>query len=84
MPTTTEQATEIVRNVTQRLDKARSDGVELKVSGHKLDDGWLYIAVEPTVANVRASEYANFMSKIERELRALGHDNVLLVPALED
>ncbi len=51
---------------------------------HKLDDEWLYIVVVPSKPGVRASEYANFMSKVERELRAAGDDNVLLVPALQD
>lgn len=54
------------------------------MTGQKLDDDWLYIAVEPSRPGVRASEHANFMSKVERELRAAGDDNVLLVPALED
>jgi len=40
--------------------------------------------VVPSNPGVLASEYANFMSKIERELRAAGDDHVLLVPALED
>jgi hypothetical protein len=38
----------------------------------------------PSKPGVRASEYANYMSKVERELRAAGDENVLLVPALED
>lgn len=54
------------------------------VTGSKLDEDWLYIVVVPSRPGVRASEYANYMSKIERELRAAGDDHVLLVPALED
>lgn len=53
-------------------------------AAQQLDDAWLYIAVVPSKPCVRASEYANFMSRIERELRTQGEDNVLLVPALED
>jgi hypothetical protein len=56
----------------------------LKVISEKFDDDWLYIVVVPFKSGVRASEYANFMSKIERELRAQGDDQVLLVPALAD
>lgn len=84
MPTTQQQATDIVNEVRQRLAGAEQQGVFLKVTGHKLDDDWLYIVVVPSRQGVRAAEYANFMSKVERELRAAGNDNVLLVPALDD
>ena len=70
--------------VKKRLAEAEKEGIYLKVSGDKLDGDWLYIVVVPSKAGVRASEYANYMSKVERELRAAGDDNVLLVPALED
>ena len=83
MPTT-QQETAIVEKVKKRLAEAERDGIYLKVTGHKLEDDWLYIVVVPSRPGVRASEHANFMSKVERELRAAGDDNVLLVPALED
>lgn len=84
MPTTQQQVTDIVNEVRQRLLDAERQGVYLKVTGQKLDDDWLYIVVVPSKPGVRASEYANYMSKVERELRAAGNDNVLLVPALDD
>ena len=84
MPSTQQQVTDIVDEVRQRLADAERQGVFLKVTGQKLDDGWLYIVVVPSKPGVRASEYANYMSKVERELRAAGSDNVLLVPALDD
>jgi hypothetical protein len=84
MPTTQQQATDIVNEVRQRLVDAEREGVYLKVTDEKLDDDWLYIVVVPSRAGVRASDYANYMSKVERELRAAGNDNVLLVPALDD
>jgi hypothetical protein len=85
MPTTQQQATDIVNKVIKRLaDAERQDRIYLKVTGYKLDEDWLYIVVVPSRPGVRASEYANYMSKVERELRAAGDDNVLLVPALED
>ena len=83
MPTTT-QVTDIVQKVRDRLGDGEKEGVHLKVVNEKLDDDWLYIVVVPSKPGVRASEYANFMSKIERELRAAGDDHVLLVPALDD
>ncbi len=84
MPTTQEEATDILKRVENRLTEAEADGIYLRVTSHKLDDGWLYIVVVPSRGGVRASEYANFMSKVERELHAAGEDNVVLVPALED
>lgn len=84
MPTTQQQATDIVNKVKRRLAEAEQEGVYLTVTGEKLDGDWLYIVVVPSRSGVRASEYANYMSRIERELRAAGDDNVLLVPALED
>lgn len=83
MPTT-QQVTDIVEKVRKRLHEGEREGIHLKVVSDKLDDDWLYIVVVPSKPGVRASEYANFMSKIERELRAQGDDQVLLVPALED
>lgn len=84
MPTTQQEVTNIVNKVKKHLADAERDGIYLKVTGEKLDNDWLYIVVVPSKPGVRASEHANFMSKIERELRAAGDDNVLLVPALED
>ena len=56
----------------------------LRVAGERLDDDWLYIAVVPTRPGVRASDHAREMSRIERELRQSGDDEVLLVPAIDD
>ena len=83
MPTT-QQVPGIVEKVRHSLADAERDGIYLKVSGKKLEDDWLSIVVVPTRPGIRASDHAQIMSKIERELRAQGDDNVLLVPALED
>ena len=74
----------IIRKVEQLLATAASNGVHLKISEYKLDDDWLYVVVVPGQAGVRASDHAALMSRIERQLRAEGHDQVLLVPDLED
>jgi hypothetical protein len=84
MPTTEQEVANIVNKVKKRLADSEREGIYLKVTGQKLDDDWLYIVVVPSRPGVRASEYANHMAKIERELRQQGDDNVLLVPALED
>jgi hypothetical protein len=83
MPTTA-QVQEIVDKVRRRLAEAEDQGVHLEVADERLEDDWLYIVVVPTRPGIRASEHARTMSQIERELRQQGHDNVLLVPALED
>lgn len=84
MPATQQQATDILEKVKSRLVDAAEDGIFLEVRDHKLDDDWLYIVVVPSKPGVRALDYAEYMSRIERELRAAGDDNVLLVPALDD
>lgn len=84
MPTTQQEVAAIVSKVKNRLKEAERENVFLKVDREKLDDEWLYIVVVPSRAGVRASDYANYMSKIERELRAEGDENVLLIPALVD
>ena len=43
-------------------------GVALDVTDFKLDDDWLYVVVTPSRPGIRASDHANLMSKIEREL----------------
>ena len=72
----------IVQKVHASL--ASLPGQPLRVTGERLDDSWLYIAVEPTRAGISALDHANEMSRIERELRNGGDDEVLLVPAVED
>jgi len=83
MPTTQDVQT-IIHKIERRLAVAEGDGVYLKVAGERLDDDWLYVVIVPGRAGVRASDHANLMSKIERELRAGGDEKVLLVPAIED
>lgn len=83
MPTTA-QVTDIVDKVRHRLADAEREGIYLKVTRESLDDEWLYIVVSPARPGVRASDHAQIVSRIERELRAAGDDNVLLVPVLED
>lgn len=84
MSTTQQNVSAILAKVHKLLADGESKGVFLKVSGNKLDDDWLYVVVVPSKQGVRASDYANFMSQVERQLRAQGDENVLLVPALED
>ena len=83
MPTV-QQIDPIVQKIEQQLKAAEARGIHLKVSDSKLDDDWLYVVVVPKQAGVRASDHAQLMSEIERNLRADGDERVLLVPALDD
>ncbi len=80
----THEITDIVEKVKTRLEKARQRGIDLDVIEWRCDEDWLYIVIVPSKAGVRASDHANLMSQIERELRDEGIDKVLLVPALSD
>ena len=81
MPTQ-QQVPQIVQKVQKSL--AALPGQPLKMTGEKLDDTWLYITVEPARPGISALDHANAMSRIERELRDAGVDEVLLVPAKAD
>lgn len=48
------------------------------------EDEWLYITVSPTKEGLRASDYADAMAEIEKELRIAGIENVLLVPTVPE
>ena len=79
-----QQIDPIVKKIERRLAQAEARGIHLKVLSSKLDDDWLYVVVVPKQAGVRASDHAQLMSEIERQLRAEGDERVLLVPALDD
>lgn len=81
MPTQ-EQVPQIIQRVQHSL--AAVPGQPLRVTGEHLDDTWLYITVEPARPGVSALDHANEMSRIERELRRDGVDEVLLVPAVTE
>ena len=83
MPTTA-QVTDIVEKVRNLLADAERDGIYLQVSGDRLEDDWLYVAISPARPGVRASDHARLMAHIERQLRQQGETNVLLVPALDE
>ena len=80
----TQQVDQIIRKVEARLLAEEGNGVHLKVASQTLDDDWLYVVIVPNKPGVRASDYARLMSRIERDLRAEGDDQVLLLPELED
>ena len=80
MPTKA-QVPEILKQVRASLEKA---DIPIRVIKSKLNDGWLTIIVVPTKDGVRASEHADAMSAVERELRKGGVDEVVLVPALAE
>ena len=74
----------IITRVKELLTAAKARGIHLRITGYRLDDGWLYLVVEPTQEGQRASQHAHFMTEIERTLQKEGHDQVLLVPAVPE
>lgn len=86
MPTP-EQVPEILVDVQKRLQEAAlSSGVHLSVSEQdsRLEDDWLYVCVTPNEKGERASDYAELMSDIEKDLRKKGAEHVFLVPAIAE
>ena len=83
MPVATD--TNIIKEkVRDYLVKARRDGVYLRLVDERFEDNWLYLIIAPEQGGGRASEHARLMARIERDLRAQGYDQVLLVPARAD
>jgi hypothetical protein len=77
----------IVEDVRSRLkEKGRKwdIDVDLLPREYQLEDDWLYLSVYPLRNSTRLIEYSEMLSEIEKELRAEGVDNVLLVPTLPD
>jgi len=73
--------------VRDRLSTLRREhNVELKLEDreYRLEDDWLYLIVIPTSPGIRASDYAKYMSDIEKDLREHNFDNVLLMPAVDE
>ena len=77
----------IVKDVQSRLDARRQvTGMQLQVpkDGYVEYDPWLNIIVTATANGVRAYQYVEALSEVEKELRDNGVDHVLLVPAMAD
>lgn len=68
MPTA-DQVPDICQSVQASLAAAERNGIYSMMTGDKLEDGWLHIAVEPARAGVKASDHATLMAQIERNLR---------------
>jgi hypothetical protein len=84
---TQEKLPEIVKYVQERLEQNfREGGVRLQVveTDFKIEDDWLYVCVTPAQPGVRASDHAELMSRIEKELSESGIENVLLVPTMAE
>lgn len=50
--------------------------------GVRRDGDWWYVAVQPSVPDVRSHEYAALMEQAEEALEAQTHLKVLLLPVL--
>lgn len=84
---TPQQIAQILGDVRKHLEERKASfGFELKVppDGYLLDDDWMTVLVVPASGAVRASQYVEALGEVEDDLRAEGHHDVLLVPALVD
>jgi hypothetical protein len=78
---------ELVKEVQSLLDakcKRRGFRLEVPPDGCRIDGDWINIVVTPTKAGIRAYDYVEILSEVEKELRARGQEHVLLVPARVD
>lgn len=84
---TMDRIPDIISMIKIRLQSAQaSKSAHLAVTDNawKLEDEWLYVTVHPTVKGERASDYADLMMEVEKDLRGNGIENVLLVPAITE
>ena len=75
-----------IREGVQALldSKCERRGFRMEVSGHSMDGDWVLVVVEPTKDGIRAYDYVEILSEVEKELRDSDRDyeHVLLVPTL--
>lgn len=64
--------------------KGRGFSLTVSEGSVQVDDGWIYLVVTPTSAGVRAYDYVEVMSAVEKALRDENFGNVLCVPAVPD
>lgn len=51
-------------------------------NGVKHEGNWWYVAVQPSIPDIKARDYAAIMEKAEDELETQSHLKVLLLPVL--
>jgi hypothetical protein len=84
---TPSQIDAIVQQVRSKLIASKqTTGLDLQVpaDGFFEDGNWLNILVTPMDPTVRAHQYVAALSDVDKELRASGIQEVLLVPAIAD
>jgi len=78
---------DLLQEAQALLDAAcKRRGFRLKIpqDGYRIDEEWTIIVATPTKAGVRAYDYVEVLSAVEKQLRARGHEHVILVPAMGD
>ena len=84
---TKREVNQILKQVQAHLDAKRdATGIALAVpkGGYHADDGWLTIIVSPAAKGIRAYDYVEALSDVEKELREEGLEQIVLVPAMAD
>lgn len=84
---TDNQIQEIVADIQGRLNARKASGgpaLHVPQDGYRQDDDWLVVVVAPEEPGIRAYDYVQVLSDVERGLKESGKDHVLLVPAMAD
>lgn len=85
--TTASDIAELRNEAQSLLDakcKRRNFRLVIPDDGYTVDGDWINIVVSPSKTGIRAYDYVEILSEVEKELRTRGHEHVLLVPALAD
>ena len=75
---------EVLDKIQDYFSRHQPHDYSLNVSrkGVRRDGDWWYVAVQPSVPDIRAREYVNLMEQAEDELETLSQLKVLLLPVL--
>ncbi len=80
-PNEIDKILKLVDDGLQRTELGRKFDLRSERDVTREDDIWLYVAVAPHRAGVRAYEFAELLATIEQEVRTQAHkQEILLVP----
>lgn len=75
---------EVLNKIEEYFSEHQPRDYSLNVSrkGVKHEGNWWYVAVQPSIPDIKARDYASIMEQAEEELETQSHLKVLLLPVL--
>lgn len=75
---------EVLNKIEEYFSEHQPRDYSLNVlrNGVKHEGNWWYVAVQPSIPDIKARDYAAIMEQAEEELEKQSHLKVLLLPVL--